>query len=60
MIRPEYKEYYMYLESLRRSGVVNMFGAGIYLETDFGLSHTDARHILAMWMKDYDEEDYNK
>lgn len=58
MIRPEYKKYYIYLENLRRTGIVNMYGAGIYLENDFGLSHKDARHILAMWMKDYDGKDY--
>ena len=29
-------EYYEYLDALRESGVVNMFGAGTYLQDEFG------------------------
>ena len=42
-----------YLEKLRQSGVVNMFGAGAYLEREFGLSKTDANSVLSNWMKTY-------
>lgn len=45
------KEYSDYLESLRQSGVTNMFGAGVYLENEFGLSKKDARNVLIEWMK---------
>ena len=46
-------EYYGYLNALRDSGVVNMFGAGAYLQDQFGLSRSEARTILAAWMSQY-------
>jgi len=46
-------EYYEYLEELRKSGETNMFGAGAYLESEFGLSRREARDILMQWMKEY-------
>lgn len=51
------KEYSDYLESLRQSGVTNMFGAGVYLENEFGLSKKDARNVLIEWMKSYQKDD---
>ena len=50
-------EYYEYLDDLRESGVVNMFGAGAYLEHQFGLSRYEAKDILIAWMKQYSRED---
>ena len=46
-------EYYDYLNALRDSGVVNMFGAGPYLQEQFGLSRSEARTIVIAWMKQY-------
>jgi hypothetical protein len=43
-----------YLDQLRASGQVNMFGAGPYLEEVFGLSALDAWALLAYWMKTFD------
>ena len=51
-------EYWIYLEKLRRTGIVNMYGAGVYLETDFGLSKSEAYRILADWMEKYNSDDY--
>jgi len=48
-----------YLESLRRSGVTNMFGAGIYLQDEFGLSRHDAKKVLLEWMQSYQKENTN-
>lgn len=48
--------YYGYLDALRVSGVVNMFGAGAYLEDRFGLSKSEARTILVAWMHQYKTE----
>lgn len=31
-------KYWLYLEALRRSGVVNMFGSAIYVMEEFGVS----------------------
>jgi hypothetical protein len=47
------QEYFDYLDSLRESGVVNMFGAGPYLERDFGLTRYQAKHIVLEWMKSF-------
>lgn len=51
-------KYWIYLEGLRRTGLVNMYGAGVYLQNDFDLSKTEAREILLDWMKNYNPDDY--
>jgi len=43
-----------YLDNLRKSGVCNMFGAGEYLENEFGLTKQEARAILTHWMKNFE------
>lgn len=50
--------YWIYLEKLRRSGIVNMYGATPYLMTAFGLTNSEARSILADWMRNYNRDDY--
>jgi len=47
------KQYFDYLEQLRKSGVTNMFGAGPYLQQEFGLTKHEARDILMQWMGSY-------
>ena len=55
-IDDESAEYYFdYLTKLRDSGVTNMFGAGSYLQAEFGLDKLTARQILAKWMRSFDE-----
>ena len=44
-----------YLNALRDSGVTNMFGAGAYLQRDFGISRQKAMDILLEWMKSFNE-----
>ena len=39
-----------YLDQLRRSGVTNMFGAGPYLERDFGFDRKDAKTITLAYV----------
>lgn len=51
-------KYWLYLENLRKSGVVNMFGAVPYLLRAFDLTQDEAEKILADWIKNYNEEDY--
>ena len=53
-------KYWLYLESLRQSGVTNMFGASPYLAQAFGISLEEADKILIDWMKNYNREDYTK
>lgn len=57
-VKKEISKYWIYLERLRRSGQTNMFGAAPWLESAFGLSRSEARKILADWMKNYNPEDY--
>ena len=45
------KEIFEYLENLRESGITNMFGAGIFLQEEFGLGKLEAREFLLKWMK---------
>ena len=45
---------FTYLEGLRQSGVTNMFGAGPYLEREFGLDRNEAKEVLLNWMKSYE------
>ncbi len=52
--------YWIYLENLRKSGIVNMFGAAPYLQAEFGLSHKDAVSVLTDWMRNYKREDYEE
>lgn len=52
--------YWIYLEKLRRSGTINMYGAAPYLERAFDLSKTEAREILADWMRNYNPDDYDE
>lgn len=48
------KEYKAYLDNLRDSGEINMFGATPYLMEEFDLSKLDARKVLSDWMKSYE------
>jgi hypothetical protein len=50
------QEYFSYLDYLRDSGKTNMFGAGAYLQKDFGLDKREAREILVKWMRSFDED----
>ena len=45
--------HFRYLDQLRASGVVNMFGAERYLAEGFGLDAHEARTILIEWMKGF-------
>jgi hypothetical protein len=50
------KLHLMYLDSLRESGAVNMFGAAPYLIARFPhLTRQQARAILRYWMKTFEE-----
>lgn len=56
---PEWKDCYQFLEDLRKSGVVNMYGASPMLTTF--IAHWCAENppktaaVLASWMNNYDE-----
>lgn len=46
-------EHLEYLDSLRESGVTNMFGAASYVAEAFNISMKDARAILHYWMESF-------
>jgi hypothetical protein len=50
------EKYFEYLEALRDSGVVNMYGAAPYLAEEFDLDKRTARKILIAWMESYRNE----
>jgi len=51
-VKLKYEEkFYIFLDSLRKTGKTNMFGAGAYLKDEFPeLSASVANKILADWM----------
>jgi hypothetical protein len=48
--------YYAFLDSLRDSGKINMFGAPMVLVTTFGISMSEARIIFWDWVEQFNEE----
>lgn len=50
-MKPTDDEVFDYLDQLRTSGEVNMFGATTYLQRDFGLSKKESMALLVEWME---------
>ena len=50
------KEAMTFLNVLRESGITNMFGAGTYVEEEFGIDKREARRILSLWMHNFNTE----
>ena len=51
-------EMFEYLNSLRKSGITNMFGASPYLVEKFDVDEYEARKILSKWMENFNEKGY--
>lgn len=51
----EYAKYFSYLDSLRRSGITNMFGARPYLQSQFGMTEKESTKVLSLWMKTFSQ-----
>ena len=47
---------FTYLNGLRESGETNMFGAGPYIEREFGLNKIDAMTVVVKWMESFNEK----
>lgn len=47
---------FTYLDGLRESGQVNMFGAGQYVEAVFCMEPREARKFTQAWMDTFDGE----
>jgi hypothetical protein len=52
---PTEEEIYEYLDWLRASGETNMFGAGPYLQREFGMQKKESHEWLGKWMSTYSE-----
>lgn len=49
-------QYIDYLDTLRASGVTNMFGAPAYLARSFQIPAAVARHATVLWMRTFDHD----
>lgn len=60
-INLEWEEYYEMLESIRASGICNMWGASPYLAELSGIPEDLATEVLLSWIENYSElaEKYN-
>lgn len=49
------EEVFLFLDDLRDSGKINMFGAAAYVESAFGCKRFEAKELLLEWMKTFSE-----
>lgn len=56
-IREDWEDYYKTLEAIRRTGVCNMWGAGVYLKECFPkqLTEQQANEVLCNWINNYSQ-----
>jgi len=47
--------YFEFLDALRESGQINMFGAPRVLQDEFGLNKHESIDIVSEWMKQFKE-----
>lgn len=45
-----------YLDDLREGGTINMMGAPIELQAEFGLDKIEAREIFQLWCENFQEK----
>jgi len=45
----------LFLDKLRESGSINMFGAAPYVSEAFGVDKYEARDLVKNWMQTFDE-----
>ena len=50
MIDMTKNEIFIFLEKIRKSGLINMLGATPYIQKEFGLSKERAHKILHLWI----------
>ena len=49
-------EQFEFLNRLRASGTINMFGATSNLEFEFSISKEESRRVLLLWMNNFHED----
>ena len=45
----------VFLDKLRESGAINMFGAAPYVSDTFGVTKYEARDLVKNWMQTFEE-----
>jgi hypothetical protein len=45
----------IYLDTMQKSGAINMFGAAPYISEVFGVNKQEARQYLKNWMDTYQD-----
>ena len=45
----------VFLDQLRESGAINMFGAAPYVSDTFGVTKYEARDLVKNWMQTFEE-----
>jgi len=50
------QDYFDYLVELQQSGETNMLGAAPYLEDKFWLEPSEAKEVLKLWIKSFEED----
>jgi len=45
----------VFLDSIRESGAINMFGAAPYVAEAFGVSRNEAKDLVKNWMQTFAE-----
>jgi len=53
-------EMFEWLDNLRESNTINMFGARPYLVEAFGISKAEAGNILVGWMKTFEQRHHEE
>ena len=56
MASPTQEQVNVFLDTLRESGITNMFGAGAYIQQRFtNVTENDAQQFLVKWMETFSE-----
>jgi hypothetical protein len=49
------QNYFAFLNDLRDSGEINMWGAPPYLEAEFGLDRREAKQVFLTWVQSFNK-----
>ena len=58
-ITEQEKKIFDYLNNLRVSGIVNMWGASPYVAMEFEIEESEARKATGKWMKNFNADGYD-
>jgi len=56
----KYEGVLLFLDSLRESGIVNMFGATPYITETYGFNKDKSKDLLKFWMDTFNERHKNE